>query len=645
MEDLNNDPFTSYPDSAIALHRKNMEAFASLQESIHQKLVNFKPASKLVFLDHGEADVEYGGTFLYQQKGDKTYSKKQIDSFWERPFRSFQNPPQTKSLDDHAGAFITASLKQAVDENIEFTQSYTDKRSYFLFLMGVGLAPHLDRLIEQTSCRVLILAEPNLDFLYHSTFVYDWANLFRKVTETRELDIRFITSPDPMVIGATHKEIVRTTNPAGWDGAVFFIHYPSSVLNKALDLFGKTFLPTTLLGLGFFEDELHMVSQTYANLRSRNAKLTYESTRPIDVPVFLVGNGPSLDMQIEVIRENQDKAIVIACGSALRPLAENGIKADFVTILERGPRQRIYIEKALEHQSLEDVCLIASTTVMPDIPDFFGDSLFYFRTGLSSAPLFCQDSTHTLPLADPMAANATINFAINVGFKEFYLFGVDMGSKIEGADHSSAYVHPPNRKPGQDMNHKIPGNFGGSVFTEEVYIWSKEAMEIAIRLAGKTRRFFNVSDGAKINGSLPRHFSTLKLQPIKTDKNLIVQSIKADCPIYPAALAEQIWQQANLLQTVPQLCDGLIRTIQESPSLHSPEFQESIMGILPPNNNDAALPMIFRGTMVLAMASCHFYLNRIKDRSKQEKLEALFKRELVSLVQTMEKEALEAFTL
>lgn len=61
---------------------------------------------------------------------------------------------------------------------------------------------------------------------------------------------------------------------------------------------------------------------------------------PLDVdiantPVFIIGNGPSLDQSIEMIKAQQDKAIIISCGSALSALYNYGIDIDFHCEQER----------------------------------------------------------------------------------------------------------------------------------------------------------------------------------------------------------------------------------------------------------------------------------------------------------------------
>ncbi|MFL9598655.1 6-hydroxymethylpterin diphosphokinase MptE-like protein, partial [Aeromonas veronii] len=89
-------------------------------------------------------------------------------------------------------------------------------------------------------------------------------------------------------------------------------------------------------GWGFFDDNIYALAHSHTHLqdgipflkRWRNSS-TFEQ-----VPVFVVGNGPSLDQSIEFIRQHQQQAIIIACGTAVSALYKTGIKPDIYVAVE-----------------------------------------------------------------------------------------------------------------------------------------------------------------------------------------------------------------------------------------------------------------------------------------------------------------------
>lgn len=72
---------------------------------------------------------------------------------------------------------------------------------------------------------------------------------------------------------------------------------------------------------------------------------TPEGERP--EAVVIVGAGPSLDRNIQDLRELSDKAIIIATDAALNTMLENGVRPDLVASMDSGPLMWRLFEKAL----------------------------------------------------------------------------------------------------------------------------------------------------------------------------------------------------------------------------------------------------------------------------------------------------------
>lgn len=54
----------------------------------------------------------------------------------------------------------------------------------------------------------------------------------------------------------------------------------------------------------------------------------------MDIPAIIVSAGPSLNKNIEILKENQDKAVIFCVGTAYKALITNGIKPDFLNAIE-----------------------------------------------------------------------------------------------------------------------------------------------------------------------------------------------------------------------------------------------------------------------------------------------------------------------
>jgi len=55
-------------------------------------------------------------------------------------------------------------------------------------------------------------------------------------------------------------------------------------------------------------------------------------------PAVVVGAGPSLDVDMPVLREIQDRVLIISCDTAVRPLLNNRVRVDFALAIDSSPR-------------------------------------------------------------------------------------------------------------------------------------------------------------------------------------------------------------------------------------------------------------------------------------------------------------------
>lgn len=84
------------------------------------------------------------------------------------------------------------------------------------------------------------------------------------------------------------------------------------------------------------------------NLRflEENTMVPYlKEVMPQDVPVVLVGAGPSLKKEVETLRENRDKAFLFAADSALTYLLDEGIIPDAFVSTESGKNMSFFANK------------------------------------------------------------------------------------------------------------------------------------------------------------------------------------------------------------------------------------------------------------------------------------------------------------
>ena len=622
------------------LRARNLEAFEKHIPQVHPFLVNHRPQSSLVYTEDGEPDVEFRGVKLYDGLGAFTYARSQLDTYWKAPNRLFFNLMDSSTLDSHAGLFGAKLMKRATDDGIVFRQVPDSKDCYFMVIMGIGLAPHLKELIDETRCQHVILIEPNMEFLYHSTFVFDWGELFEKFTTGRKIQIVGATKPED--ITAVVQATIRSENPSGLDGTYFYTHYHNAALRKAMDDLHGGKLEVGMLGLGFFEDEINMIAQSYANLQPGKSRIMDEITNRIDIPMIIAAAGPSLDGCLEMIKEYQDDVVIIGCGSTLDPLLANGIVPDFLVLLERDPDLLPYMQGSAEELGLSGVCLVGATNVYPGISALYDDTIFFFRPGISYFPVLSKNQNQMMDKPDPLVANGAVSFAQRAGFREFYFFGVDVGAKDPDYHHSKGSWYTTK---GMEMEYgfdsTVPGNFGGTVSSAKVFTWSRTTLEHSIRAFSVGRHYFNCSDGALIEGAMPKHPSTLTLEKVG-NKREIVRDIIKKFPIYTTEEFDKVWEEADLYNAIPAFKDELVKVLRENDFSSMTYMAEAMKHLKPPLIDDG-VAMIYRGTVFQVLMLLHSYGMRVPSEDKKTQFHKIACEEFEEILDHMKEEALEFF--
>jgi len=93
-----------------------------------------------------------------------------------------------------------------------------------------------------------------------------------------------------------------------------------------------------------------------------------------DIPCIVVGAGPSLDKNIRYLRKACEKAVILCCDAALKPLLAHDIVPNFVVVLD--PQEEI--ARFLSNVPQRGITLVVPTIVHPNILELWqGDILFF----------------------------------------------------------------------------------------------------------------------------------------------------------------------------------------------------------------------------------------------------------------------------
>ena len=611
------------------LVERNFQAFARYAHPVAtQRLRDHKPVSKLVRNEDGDWDIEFRGELLYGT-GGRAKAEAMAEQLAHNPVPRFKmQPMSTKSLDRAAGEYLFHLMKRATEDDITFQEFPTTDEGYHMISFGLGLGYHLPKLVEMTKCESLAIVEPNMDFLYHSMAVMDWTPLLE-----RNKGWPFVAMlTDNSAIAEHVRAHCRITNPTSVDWGLVVTAYNNDAMTHAMRELQRD-AAMIMMGLGFLIDEAEMARASYLNLcQGDDYRIFKRRSVRAGVPAFIIGSGPSIDQDIEIIKELQDQAVVFACGTSSRILLANGIKPDFMLLLENGEVPYGAMEKVAAQYDVGDAVMIASNTVSQKIKSICKETVFFFRPALCPYPVFCPGPENTFSNPGPTVVNTGVGAALALGFNELYLFGVDLGSRNKDQHHSahSAYV----KKEGDKDDEVLPfdatfdnpavGNFGGVVFTETIMEWTRDTLAKAAAEYSRQSVIYNCSDGARIEHTIPKASEAIELHSTPEAKQKLLKDLLEHLPRVTPEEAMQKWQAANGLGQIKDLCAKLKEKAAVFPE-SSPAF---VRGMLPLLLTDhARIPSFgeyfIRGSVFMAIAASDYYVRRVSTPEMRLRFEGL----------------------
>jgi hypothetical protein len=143
------------------------------------------------------------------------------------------------------------------------------------------------------------------------------------------------------------------------------------------------------------------------------------------LPVVIVNSGPSLNKNIDVLKQYQGKVAIIAAGSAIGALYKHGIIPDFCVVID--PFQ--LLEDCILPYSTDKTTLICSTNTYYGLVDKFpGQKVFYYN---ASSISIASDLVKYLDIKSGVYTSATcstpsFSLALYMEASEIIFIGLDM---------------------------------------------------------------------------------------------------------------------------------------------------------------------------------------------------------------------------
>ncbi len=242
---------------------------------------------------------------------------------------------------------------------------------------------------------------------------------------------------------------------------------------------------------------------TFNNLKFMPDSLSYEDlikAMPEDVPAIVVAAGPSLDNNINDLKEAEGKCLIISTDTALKPLALAGIKPDLAVIVDGKKDARYMSEESSKHVVL--LCTPRSGDTFMNL--HLGAKIFTDNFCNHIKSFMDEEGCYFAPLSTGgSVANSCFGLAEALGCKRIILVGQDLAYTGDKT-HSKVTVRGAKETAVEDLEHVLMGVDinGDPIRTSREFKLYKEWFEDEISKHKDLRVIDATEGGIKIEGTI-----------------------------------------------------------------------------------------------------------------------------------------------
>ena len=513
LEEIQKNAINRYKDNLGFLEKTDKELFDKIklyEEALEKGMV--EENYSLEYKDNYFDIYDIKNEIFYYNTNSINYSKSVVKTI---NFES--NKSSFKTFYDYSfdKDVIKRAKKASILSNSLFTNSLlTDyieknlvkeemKTIYKFIVFGTGLGLHIPILDEKIKAKLYLIVEPSLEIFRLSLFVTN----YKKIFENKKVFFE---------ISSSKEKFKKTINDLS-DLTFVYDHYIKFFdFSKNCNYYIKViqdFLLTQPHLIYSYSKTLMSLKRTYKYIEDRynyiNISEVLKDSILKNMPVLILAAGPSLEKEIEFVKENKDNFIIVAIYATLPLLEKYNIIPDIVTQYDQ--QDEIVMSTLKNMKSLDwlndTIFLFSSHLDEKLIHQFSKENIYIFQALLMAKKRFGI-------LTAPSIGELSYGLSLILGGEKIYLLGLDMALSIKGESHIDKHAGGSafnNMKEASLENYsfrkskiKVKGNFRKEVETLPVFELSINHFNKFTKMfRTKNLSIYNLSDGAYFEDTEP----------------------------------------------------------------------------------------------------------------------------------------------
>lgn len=385
-----------------------------------------------------------------------------------------------------------------------------------IFIFGFGMGHEISEFLKKDEKRIYFIVEPDIEVFSKAIRYVDMNYLVSK-------NVTMVISDNVYEIMESFKYLINEKRTLSCK--VYILPSYNSIYKKLLDELNHNIRK-------FLKDirtDLHTTSalqrkwmyNSICNLKFLNKMAPIKTLESVfeNVPIIIVGAGPSLNYDLESLKKVGDNAIIVAVGTAVKILLRNNIRFHIAAAID-ADKQAFTIENQYEDK-IKKYILFYSTQVDPSVLERFLGPKFMINQFLMDN--FILDEVHYdyyERYSGPSISNAIIYNLANLRCKKIFLLGQDMcyvnkNLYAEGAGEDNKFFEE------RGGYIKTYNKNGDEVYTETQFLAIKHSMERCIKEYPNVKFYNCTRDGLNIEGAENIDFNVFLLENLNIKYNVL----------------------------------------------------------------------------------------------------------------------------
>ncbi|WP_424688447.1 motility associated factor glycosyltransferase family protein [Halarcobacter ebronensis] len=538
-------------EKAVQLYINNLKFIEKKDKKLFDKLKVFEEALSLGHIKENYI-LEYKETYfdIYDKKVDNWYYSENSLDYSKRicknisyeasknSFKSFYEFHYEEGLADRTNELSilsdavlnNAPIVDYVNRNLPDEEEMKQIFCYFIF--GVGLGFHIPELVNNIKPKMALIVEPSLEIFRLSLFL---VNYERISTKTRILFFVGLSKEDFYGEFRTFQDKTFLYNQYikfflfSKSCEVYFDSIQNALISQAHLMYS-------------YERELKSIVRTYNYSQKHFNFMDIHKNQKLDIfrknKVLILAAGPSVKKNLDFIKENKDKFIIVAVYNIIPLLTDNDIIPDIITQYDEDSKDKILnsLNRVKDITLLDNSLFFFSSHVSTKLTSKIKKENIYFFNAIHSS----KDSIGSL--TGPSIGDMTYGLMLLLGASNVYLLGLDLALDPDtGSSHFDGYLdnkHQLKADSSKEVTNysfhkniiKVKGNLRNIVETIPIFHIS------IVQMNSFTKKYlpndaicYNMSDGAYYEGIVPldieKNDFTL-FESIKKDEKRLLNELK-----------------------------------------------------------------------------------------------------------------------